>query len=66
MTPPRSDSAIVILRLRPDPTGPDTLGRSPELRLRGLLRRAVRDFGWRIVTLELPPPGPAEPGGGER
>src|SRR5690606_21483497 len=55
VTPPHPDSNSVILILRAAPDGPDQRGRSPEARLCLLLMHCPRLYGWRVVTLDLPP-----------
>lgn len=47
---------MVNLFIRPDPDGPDRFGRTPEVRLRLLLKYMARMFGWRVVSIG-PPPG---------
>ncbi|MCC6357540.1 MAG: hypothetical protein IT450_02245 [Phycisphaerales bacterium] len=44
-------AAEYILRLRSDPAGRDRLGREPLYRLRLLLKRLLRDHGFRCVEL---------------
>lgn len=39
------------LTLRPEPDGPDRLGREPVQRLRGLLKLALRRFGLRAISV---------------
>jgi hypothetical protein len=62
LRPPPADA--VILRMRPAPAGPDHYGRTPEVRLRLLLKHCLRLYGWRVVTLDVPPSAPAGPGKG--
>jgi hypothetical protein len=56
----------VTLSLRPEPPGADHFGRPPDARLRLLMRHMLLLYGWRVITLELPPPQATPPEGGER
>jgi hypothetical protein len=57
--------ATTILYLRPEPAGPDARGRQPEYRLKLLLKRLLRTFGWRCVAIRAAD-SPAPEAAGER
>ena len=48
----KSRSDEIVLTLRPIPAGVDRLGRDVSYRLRGLLKVALRRFGFRCVRLD--------------
>jgi hypothetical protein len=41
----------LILVIKPEPRGPDRLGRAPVYRLKILLKRMLRLYGWRCLEL---------------
>ncbi len=47
-----ADPGLVTLTIRPEPCGPDHLGRCPMTRLRGLLKVTLRAFGWRCIRID--------------
>ena len=44
--------ATLRLHMRPEPDGPDALGREPAYRLKFVLKRLLRSAGWRCVRIE--------------
>lgn len=58
-----------IVTLRPEPNGPDAWGRDPAYRLRLFLKRALRWFGLRTLSVQDAPietPSNAPSAGAER
>lgn len=47
--PDEGDHLVMVIR--PEPRGKDAYGRDPEYRLRGVLKRLLRSYGWRCVSL---------------
>lgn len=45
---------LVVLTIRPEPKGVDAWGRDPTYRLKLLLKRMLRSWGWRCVKIGLP------------
>jgi hypothetical protein len=43
----------VVLVIRPEPNGQDHHGADPMVRLRLLLKRMLRAYGWRCVRFEV-------------
>ena len=46
-----TDRQRFILTIRPEPAGIGRLGRDPVYRLKLLLKRMLRDHGWRCVEI---------------
>lgn len=44
----------MLLEIRPEPAGPDRWGRGPTYRLKLLLKRMLRSWGWRCVRIDVP------------
>jgi hypothetical protein len=59
-----TDQDAVMLVIRPEPKGSDHLGRDATYRLRILLKRMLRAYGWRVVEMRSKPPA-AKPGAEE-
>jgi hypothetical protein len=47
----RLPKPVTVLAIRPVPDGPDTIGRDPVYRLKVLLKRMLRSYGWKLVDI---------------